>query len=152
MDEQSNNNPVGAIAINSQYIKDLSLEIPHAPEIFGQITSAPKIDVNIDVKAEHKQDNKYTSQITINMTGKTEDKTLFVLELTYAAYAEVNVPAEHLQPVLMIELPRLIFPFARNVITQCLTEGGLPPFMLNPIDFASLYMARQQAPNTRADA
>ena len=84
------------------------------------------------------------------MNGKVEDKTLFVLELTYAAFAEVNVPAEHLEPVLMIELPRLIFPFARNVVTQCLTEGGLPPFMLNPIDFAALYAARRQAANDSA--
>lgn len=145
MEEQAKNKQIGAIAVNSQYIKDLSLEIPHAPEIFSQIKSAPKIDVQVDVKSEHKEDNMYTSQISINMSGKIEEKTLFVLELTYAAYAEVNVPAEHLEPVLMIELPRLIFPFARNVVTQCLTEGGLPPFMLNPIDFAALYAAQKQA-------
>lgn len=145
MDEQSKNNQIGAIAINSQYIKDLSLEIPHVPEIFGEIKSAPKVDVHVDVQTESKGANMYVSQLGINMTGKVEDKTLFVLELTYAAYAEVNVPAEHLEPVLMIELPRLVFPFARNVVTQCLTEGGLPPFMLNPIDFAALYAARKQA-------
>jgi len=145
MDEQPKNNQVGAIAIASQYIKDLSLEIPHAPEIFGEIKSTPKIDVHVDVQTEHKQGNMYVSQLGITMNGKVDDKTLFVLELTYAAFAEVNVPQEHLEPVLMIELPRLIFPFARNVITQCLSEGGLPPFMLNPIDFAALYLARKQA-------
>lgn len=145
MEEQAQNKQIGAIAVHSQYIKDLSLEIPHAPEIFSEIKSAPKIDVHVDVKSEPKGNNTYTSQLSISMNGKVEDKTLFVLELTYAAFAEVNVPAEHLEPVLMIELPRLIFPFARNVVTQCLTEGGLPPFMLNPIDFAALYAARRQA-------
>ena len=145
MEEQAQNKQIGAIAVHSQYIKDLSLEIPHAPEIFSEIKSAPKIDVHVDVKSEPKGNNTYTSQLSISMNGKVEDKTLFVLELTYAAFAEVNVPAEHLEPVLMIELPRLIFPFARNVVTQCQTEGGLPPFMLNPIDFAALYAARRQA-------
>lgn len=136
--------PLPAIMMHNQYIKDMSLEIPHAPEIFKEVKSAPKIDVHVDVKAEHKENNTYVSQLSVSMNGKAEDKTLFVLELTYAAYAEVNVPAEHLEPVLMVELPRLIFPFARNIVTQCLTEGGLPPFMLNPIDFAALYVARKQ--------
>ena len=133
------------IAIHSQFIKDLSLEIPHAPEIFREVKGAPKIELNIGVKAESKGGDMYTSQLDIYLTGKTEDKTLFVLELCYMTYAEVNVPQEHLEAVLMIELPRLIFPFARNVITQCLSEGGLPPFMLNPIDFAALYLSRKQA-------
>lgn len=141
-----NEQPINAaIAIHGQFIKDLSLEIPHAPEIFNEIKSAPKMDVHIDVKSEPRGNGTYTSQLDISMTGKVEEKTLFVLELSYMAYAEVKVPAEHLEPVLMIELPRLIFPFARNVITQCLTEGGLPPFMLSPIDFGALYAARKQA-------
>lgn len=145
-------NQSGAISINSQYIKDLSLEIPHAPEIFAQISAAPKIDVQIDVSSQPKGDDAYVSQIAINMLGKVGEKTLFILELKYAALAQIKVPAEHLEPILMIEIPRLIFPFARNVITQCLTEGGLPPFILNPIDFASLYIARKQAENTKKDA
>ena len=142
MDEQSQS---AALTIHGQFIKDLSLEIPHAPEIFSEIKSAPKMDVHVDVKSEPKGNGMFTSQLDISMTGKVEDKTLFVLELSYMAFAEVKVPEEHLEPILMVELPRLIFPFARNVITQCLTEGGLPPFMLNPIDFGALYMARKQA-------
>lgn len=149
MDEQSQN---VAIAIHGQFIKDLSLEIPHAPEIFSEIKSAPQMDIKVDVKSEPKGNNLYTSQLDIAMTGKVGEKTLFVLELSYMAFAEINVPAEHLEPVLMIELPRLIFPFARNIITQCLTEGGLPPFMLNPIDFAALYATRKQAEVQQAQA
>ena len=142
MDEQSQS---AALTIHGQFIKDLSLEIPHAPEIFSEIKSAPKMEVHVDVKSEPKGNGMFTSQLDISMTGKVEDKTLFVLELSYMAFAEVKVPEEHLEPILMVELPRLIFPFARNVITHCLTEGGLPPFMLNPIDFGALYMARKQA-------
>lgn len=149
MDEQPKN---AAIAIHGQFIKDLSLEIPHAPEIFSEIKSAPKMDVHIDVKSEPKGNGMFTSKLDIAMTGKIEEKTLFVLELSYMAYAEINVPAEHLEPILMIELPRLIFPFARNVVTQCLTEGGLPPFMLNPIDFGALYAARKQAEAEKGQA
>ena len=142
MDEQSQS---AALTIHGQFIKDLSLEIPHAPEIFSEIKSAPKMDVHVDVKSEPKGNGMFTSQLDISMTGKVEDKTLFVLELSYMAFAEVKVPEEHLEPILMVELPRLIFPFARNVITHCLTEGGLPPFMLNTIYFGALYMARKQA-------
>ena len=133
------------ISILGQFIKDLSLEIPHAPEIFSEVKSAPKIEVNVDVKSEPKGDDRYTSTLHVLINGKTEDKTLFILELSYMAFAMVKIPAEHLEEVLLIELPRLTFPFARNVITQCLCEGGLPPFMLNPIDFAALYAARKQS-------
>ncbi len=142
MSETQQNN---SISILGQFIKDLSLEIPHAPEIFAEIKSAPKIDVNIDVKSDAKGNDRYAVTLHIVINGKVEDKTLFILELSYMGFAEVKVPAEHLEPVLMIELPRLLFPFARNVITQCLCEGGLPPFMLNPIDFAALYAARKQS-------
>ena len=70
---------------------------------------------DLDVKSEHKENNTYISEISININGKIEEKTLFVLELSYAAYAEINVAPEHKEAVLMIELPRLIFPFARNI-------------------------------------
>ena len=133
------------ISILGQFIKDLSLEIPHAPEIFAEVKSAPKIEVNVDVQSENKGNDRYTSTLHIVINGKTEEKTLFILELSYMAFANVKAPAELLEQILLIELPRMIFPFARSVITQCLCEGGLPPFMLNPIDFAALYAARKQS-------
>ena len=133
MEEQAQNKQIGAIAVHSQYIKDLSLEIPHAPEIFSEIKSAPKIDVHVDVKSEPKGNNTYTSQLSISMNGKVEDKTLFVLELTYAAFAELNVPAEHLEPVLMIELPRLIFPLdGAFVLANPLPASNAPARFLYP--------------------
>ncbi len=130
------------IAIHNQYIKDLSLEIPYAPEIFKQASSQPELKVDVSVESKQIED-KYNVTLKINLNGDVEGKKLFVLELSYAALVTLNVPAEHLEPIIAVEIPRLLFPFARNIITQCLVEGGLPPFMLSPIDFAALYMARK---------
>jgi len=132
-----------ALVINSQYIKDLSLEIPHAPQIFSEIRSQPAVKVDISVHPERIADNLYAVNLNVNLTGDTDGKPLFILELTYAAAVVLNVPAEHLEAVLNIEIPRLIYPYARNVVTQCLMESGLPPIMLSPLDFAAIYAARK---------
>ncbi len=132
-----------AILINTQYIKDLSLEIPHAPEIFKEIKSAPEVQINVEVGYQTLENNFYNVELKLNMDGDVNHQKLFILELTYSAVVALNVPAEHLEPVLMIEIPRLIFPFARNVVTNCLVEGGLPPFMINPIDFVTMYNNRK---------
>lgn len=132
-----------ALMINSQYIKDLSLEIPFAPQIFQEISQQPKINVDINVKTTNLNDNVYNVALNLALNGDIENKKLFILELTYASVVTLNVPKEHIEPILNIEIPRLIFPFARNVISQCLMEGGLPPIMLSPIDFAAYYAARQ---------
>lgn len=141
---ESANDQQPAIMINTQYIKDLSLEIPLAPEIFREITSAPKIDIHVDVDARHMHDNFFNVDLILKMDGDLNGKKLFILELTYSAIVALNVPQEHLEPVLLIEIPRMIFPFARNVVTTCLVEGGLPPFMINPIDFMAMYNRRKQ--------
>ena len=136
-------NQAPAIAINNQYIKDLSLEIPFAPAIFKELNKAPKVNLEVDINANHLEEIYYNVDLNIRINGDFEDKKLFVLELTYAAVVSINVPKEHIEPVLLIEIPRLLFPFARNIVTQCLTEGGLPPFMINPIDFAALYAQKK---------
>lgn len=147
MSEENNNQEnqnVPAIVINTQYIKDLSLEIPHAPEIFREITSAPKIDINVDVHANHLHDNFFNVSLNVKMDGSINDKKLFILELVYGAVVSLNIPQEHVEPVLLIEIPRMLFPFARSIVTNSLVDGGLPPFMLNPIDFHAMYEARNQ--------
>ena len=132
-----------AIVMNTQYIKDLSLEIPHAPEIFREIKAAPQVNIDVDVKSEHMHDNYYNVALNIRMDGDANDKKLFIVELEYACVVSLNVPQEHLEPVLMIDIPRLIFPYARAIITNSLVEGGLPPFMINPIDFVTMYNNRK---------
>ena len=134
-----------AIMINAQYIKDLSLEIPHAPEIFSEMNEAPKVDIQVDVQAKNIKDNLYNVSLILKMNGDIKNKKLFILELEYAVAVALNVPQEHLQLILMVEIPRLIFPFARQVMTNCMVEGGLPPLMINPIDFMAIYQQRNQA-------
>ncbi len=131
------------IMINTQYIRDLSLEIPHAPEIFRNLNETPNININVDVNANHLHDNFFNVELSIAMDGDVKDQKLFILELKYAAVVSLNVPEEHVEPVLLVEIPRMLFPFARSVVTHCLVEGGLPPFMLNPIDFVAMYQNRK---------
>lgn len=143
--KQQANRP--AVLINSQYIKDLSLEIPHAPEIFAKINQKPELKVDMNVQSQKLASGDYNVTLNIALNGDIANEKLFIIELSYAAVVSINLPQEHIEPVLAIEIPHLIFPFARNVITQCLTEGGLPPFMLSPVDFAGLYAARKAANN-----
>lgn len=140
-----------ALVINSQYIKDLSLEIPHAPQIFSEVNTQPAVKVDIAVHPAPLADNFYTVDLNINLNGDVNGKPLFILELTYAAAVMLNVPDEHLEAVLNIEIPRLIYPYARNVVTQCLMESGLPPIMLSPLDFAAIYEARKNQGDASAD-
>ncbi len=138
------NNPQPAIMINTQYIKDLSLEIPHAPEIFRELTEAPNVGIHVDVDAVHLHDNYYNVNLSVKADGDIKTKKLFILELVYSAVVSLNVPQEHIEPVLLVEIPRLIFPFARSIVTNCLAEGGLPPLMISPMDFGAMYQQCRQ--------
>jgi len=131
------------LMINSQYIKDLSLEIPHAPEIFKELKKQPALQVDVSVATKNIEGDVYNVDLTLALNGDIDSKKLFILELTYSAVVTLNTPQDHLDPILNIEIPRLTFPFARNIITQCLMEGGLPPVMLTPIDFGTVYAAKQ---------
>lgn len=127
-----------AVLIHTQYIKDMSLEIPHAPEVFRELTSAPAIDVQVQVNARHMHDNFHNVSLSYALNGDINGKKLFILELEYAAVVSLNVPEEHIKPLLMIEIPRMLFPFVRSIVANAMIDGGLPPVMLNPIDFAAL--------------
>lgn len=144
MDAQKQENNIPPIVFNNQYIKDLSLEIPHAPQIFKEIKEQPKVGLDINIQSQNLEENIYNVLLNINLNADVQEKKLFILELTYGAVVSLNIPEEHIEPVLGIEIPRLMFPFARSVVSSCLTEGGLPPIMLNPIDFAALYAARKK--------
>lgn len=150
MSENVSENNLPAILINNQFIKDLSLEIPHAPEIFSRMKQ-PEMNIEIDVKTKDLGDSNYGVLLNVSMNGDIGTEKLFILELSYGASVHVNVPQNHIEPVLAIEIPRLLFPFARNIITQCLVEGGLPPIMLNPIDFAAVYANRQKMEAEKED-
>jgi preprotein translocase subunit SecB len=146
-DGQSGNGGSGQqqLVVNAQYIKDLSFESPRTPQILLQQAATPPTgDINIDVSVHGIGPESYEVVLTTKATTKAENEPLFIIELAYAAIVTVrNVPQEMLGAVLMVEIPRLMFPFARNVIAQITRDGGFPPLMLNPIDFAEL--ARRNA-------
>lgn len=138
-----------------QYIKDLSLEVPGAPQVF-QGKSSPEVGVNVDVGVQPAGDNDYEIVLRIDARGQLESNQLFILELAYGGLFRTvpDIPQDHLQALLMIEGPRLLFPFARNVIATVTRDGGLPPLMISPIDFVQMFrdrIARAQAEAAAAE-
>jgi len=132
-----------AVMILSQYIKDLSVELPLAPQIFKEMNKAPEVKIDLDIKNQKLDDGNYEVVLSIQMNADLDDKKLFIVELSYAAVAALDLPEENLEPVLNIELPRLLFPFARNIVANSISECGLPPIMISPIDFVALYQAKK---------
>jgi preprotein translocase subunit SecB len=132
------------LMVNAQYIKDLSFENPRAPQSLMQQSGPPAVEINVDVKAQGIGPENYEVVLTINASAKAQEETLFLVELSYAAIVTIrNVPQQMLGAVVVVEVPRLIFPFARNIIAETTRDGGFPPLMINPIDFAEL--ARRNA-------
>ena len=131
------------IMIHSQYIKDLSLEIPFAPEIFKEMNQNPNVHIDISLSNKSVDKDVFEVAITAKINADLGEKKLFIFELTYACLATVRVPAEHLEPILYIELPRLLFPFVRSVIANSMSEAGLPAMLISPIDFVALYNAKK---------
>ena len=133
-----------SFSVKAQYVKDLSFEIPHAPDIFRRLTQSPAVTVNIDVNARPLPTaNEYEIVLSINVKAEREGEDIFVVELSYGAVFEaVNIPKEALQPALLIEAPRLIFPFARAIVADLTRESSLPPLLIQPIDFVQLYQQK----------
>lgn len=131
----------------AQYIKDLSFENPNSPASLGPQEKQPQINIQINVTANNVSEQDY--EIALAIEGKAENAgtLLFAFELIYAGVFRVqNVAQENLHPLIMIECPRLLFPFAREIISTSVRNGGFPPLMLDPVDFVGLYrqnMARQ---------
>jgi preprotein translocase subunit SecB len=136
---QPNLDTTQRLIVNAQYIKDLSFENPRAPQSLTQQTSAPNVDINVDVNAQPLNPETYEVVLTINASAKLNNEALFILELVYGAVVTVrNVPRDMLPPVLLVETPRLMFPFARAIVADATQNGGFPPLMVNPIDFTEL--------------
>ena len=141
-----------AILIQNQYIKDLSMEIPHAPAIFKKLQGTnPKVNVEVNVEVEKLEEEKtFNVVLNVAVNGDVDDEKAFILELSYAAVVSLNIPEEHREPVLMMEIPHMIYPFARQIVANTMSNAGLPPLMLNPIDFMAMYNARKaNAHNTK---
>ena len=137
--------PQGPLVLNLQYTKDLSFEVPGAPEIFSTLREQPRVDLQLDVQARPLQEggNVYEVTLQIRADAQANDQTCFIAELAYCGVFTLNVPQEHLEPVLLVECPRLLFPFARNILADVTRDGGFPPVLLAPIDFVSLWQSRR---------
>jgi preprotein translocase subunit SecB len=141
--------PPPQLNVLAQYTKDLSFENPNAPASLAPQAQQPAINIQINVSANNVSETEF--EVTLSVEGKAEngDKLMFRFELAYAGVFRIlNVPKENLHPLIMIECPRLLFPFAREIIATSVRDGGFPPLMLDPVDFVGLYrqnMERQAA-------
>ena len=128
-----------------QYIKDLSFENPNAPRSLGPQESSPNISIQVNVNAQQLSETDFEVSLMLEGSAGEGAGTLFKFELNYAGVFRVrNVPAEQTHPVVMIECPRLLFPFARQIVADAVRNGGFPPLYIDPIDFAGLYQQRMQ--------
>ncbi len=141
------------IAIVSQFVKDLSFENPNSPAALHASKTQPNINLSVDLKARRLTDPNYQVDLHINITAKLAEAQIFLVELVYSGIFQLfNIPAENLQPVLLIECPRLIFPFARRIVADVTRDGGFAPLMMEPIDFASLYRQQMNIAQAKAKA
>ena len=138
------------LRIIAQYVKDLSFENPHAPASLGANQETPKIDASVDVQAKRESDTDFEVTIKISVTAKRADRTAFIIELLYAGLFRLqNIADNKKQPIVLIECPRQLFPFARRVVADAIRDGGFPPLLLDPIDFAALYQKQMDTQQAR---
>ncbi|HQT77171.1 MAG: protein-export chaperone SecB [Rhodospirillales bacterium 20-64-7] len=144
------------LVVNIQYVKDLSFEVPGAPQIFSQLRTQPQVSINLDVQARRVQEGQSVFEVAIMIRAEAHDSagptngqasapaTVFVAELTYAGIFTLSgLPDNAIEPVLLVECPRILFPFARNILSDVTRDGGFPPVLLQPIDFVALWQARR---------
>lgn len=133
------------VQVRTQYVKDLSFESPNSPAVFTNQQGKPNIDVNIDLKANIIAGSDYEVTIRAEVKATAEETTLFLADISYAGIFTLhNIPEEEREAILMIYCPGLLFPFARRAISDVTRDGGFPPLMLDPIDFATLFQRRKE--------
>ena len=129
----------------AQYVKDLSAESPSAPQVF-QWQGQPSLDVQFGINGNKIADDVHEVIIKIEVNAKSDAGTHFIVDLSYAGlFGFRNIPEESLAPFLLVEGPRLLFPFARQIIAESIQNLGFPPVLLDPIDFGAAYMAQVDA-------
>lgn len=135
------------VVIHAQYIRDLSFENPNAPATFRGMEGNPEsdINVNLDVRKieDGKSDNLYEVVLTLSATIKRGDLVIFIGELEYGTLTSLrDVPEEQHHPLLLIEVPKMAFPFARQILADLSQQAGYPPLLINPVDFYAMYVER----------
>src|SRR6476469_136133 len=133
------------VSVLAQYVKDLSVENPSAPQVF-QWQVQPTLDVQFNINVEKLADDVHEVALKIDVSARSDNGVHFVVELSYGGlFGLRNVPEEALPPFLLAEAPRLLFPFARQIIADAVTNTGFPPLLLDPIDFTAAYIAQVPA-------
>jgi preprotein translocase subunit SecB len=144
-DAANGTNPESLPQLNvlAQYIKDLSFENPNSPRSLTPQEQPPQISVQVNVNPRQVGEGEFEVELLLEGSAQVGDLVLFKVELNYAGLLRVrNVPEQELAPVIMIEGPRLLFPFARQIIAEAVRNGGFPPLLLDPVDFVELYRQR----------
>ena len=161
MSDQAAGLPPQPQILNIQYTKDLSFEVPGAPAIYTQLRAQPHVNLNLDVQVRRIEENQTLFEVTLAIraegtteapksAGGTQEKppVVFIADLAYSGVFTLNgIPDEQQEPVLLVECPRLLFPFARNILADVTRDGGFPPVLLGPIDFVGLWQQRRAAAN-----
>lgn len=141
--------PGGPLLLNLQFTKDLSFEVPGAPEIFATLREQPRVDLQLDVQARPIQEGANVYEVSLQIRADAqaaingESQTCFIAELVYCGIFTLDVAPDQMEPMLLVECPRLLFPFARNILADVTRDGGFPPVLLAPIDFVALWQSRR---------
>ena len=140
-----------ALNVLAQYIKDLSFENPHAPHSLRPRENQPEINININVNANPLSETDFEVELKLEAGAGEGADTMFNVELIYAGvFRLTNMPEEAVAPAILIECPRLLFPFARQVVADATRNGGFPPLMIDPVDFAALFQQRMAEEQVKA--
>ena len=141
-DAAQNDQPI--FSIEKVYVKDLSLEIPNAPQIFLE-REAPQVDIQLHHNSQGVEDGVYETTLTVTVTAKVGEKTLFLVEASQAGiFVARNIPAQELDAVLGIACPNILFPYVREVISDTVMRAGFPPVVLSPVNFEAIYQAQRE--------
>jgi preprotein translocase subunit SecB len=130
----------------AQYAKDISFENPNAPRSLTPQEAGPQISIQVNVNAKQLAETDFEVDLSLEGSAKVGNDVMFAFDLTYSGVFRVrNIPADQLHPVVMIECPRLLFPFARQIVAEAVRNGGFPPLYIDPIDFVGLYRQKAEA-------
>jgi preprotein translocase subunit SecB len=139
---EQNEQPV--FGIEKIYVKDLSVEVPHAPEIFLE-REAPQVEIQLNTSGQGLGDGVYEVVLTVTVTAKAAEKTVFLVEVGQGGiFRLMNVPNEQIEPLLAVACPNILFPYARETVSDAITRAGFAPIVLQPVNFEAMYMQRLQ--------
>ena len=148
-DAAKNNQPL--FSIEKVYVKDLSLEIPNAPQVFLE-RETPQVDIQLHHNSASVEEGVYQTTLTVTVTAKVKEKTMFLVEVAQAGiFVARNIPAPEMEAVLAIACPNILFPYVREVISDVVVRAGFPPVVLSPVNFEAIYQAQREQQQPKVD-